>query len=76
MKTNRTPEPTRTENPLLRLFVETLSQQHRDLEAGVAMYRSKNGPPEEAERLRDRARRMQKMFAQMKKELGAVPVTR
>jgi predicted transcriptional regulator len=51
--------------------VETLSQQHHDLEAGVTMFLQKKGPPEEAERLRERAERHRQLLARMKSELSA-----
>ena len=64
-------EPTRPEDILARVLVETLSQQHHDLEAGVTMFVQKKGPPEEAERLRERAERHRQLLARMKSELSA-----
>lgn len=63
MSNQRNPTtPRNAEDALLCLFVETLSQQNRDLEAGLSMFLKKKGPPEERERLLEKAQAARAMF--------------
>lgn len=65
-----TKTPRTAEDALLCLFVETLSQQNRDLEAGLSMYLTKQGPEDERQRLIARAQAAQQMFRKIKASIA------
>jgi hypothetical protein len=60
-----------TEDALLIMLVDVLSQQNRDLEAGLGMFKKKQGPPEERERLVAKAKAARAMFQKMRSSVAS-----
>lgn len=60
-----------TEDALLIMLVDVLAQQNRDLEVGLSMFKKKQGPPEERERLVAKAKAARAMFQKMRSSVAS-----
>lgn len=55
---------------MVRLLVETMAQQNRDLEAGLSMYLTKKGPAEEKARLIEKAKAQRALLRKIKDSMA------